>query len=177
MARLRPGRAYRRLERPYTRVSRKREKSYVRGGAPHSKVVHYRMGKLGNYEYVLKLISESNVQIRHNAIEAARVAINKTLANKLGDSYYFWIKIYPFHILRENPLATGAGADRFQTGMKHAFGKPKGLAAQVKKGKEVMLVFVNENGLEIAKKALKKGSNKLPGKMKIVVEKNINIAK
>ena len=175
MARLRPARAYRRIERPYTRISRKREKSYVKG-SPHSKVVHYRMGKMRDYNYVVKLVADSNVQIRHNAIEAARVAVNKTLANKLGDNYYFWIKVYPFHILRENPLATGAGADRFQTGMKHAFGKPIGLAAQVKKGKEVMLVFVNQGGLEIAKKALKKGANKMPGKERIVVEKIIKSA-
>ena len=173
MARLRPGRCYRRLERPYTRVSRKREKSFIKT-TPHSKVVHYNMGKKGNYDYVLKMLSKSDIQIRHNAIEAARVAVNKILENKLNGNYYFWIKIYPHHILRENPLATGAGADRFQTGMKHAFGKPKGLAAQVKKGKNIMEVYVNKDGIDIAKKALKMGANKLPGKKMIVIENNIN---
>ena len=173
MARLRPGRCYRRLERPYTRVSRKREKSFIKT-SPHSKVVHYNMGKKGDYSYVLKLVSKSDVQIRHNAIEAARIAVNKVLESKLSGNYYFWIKIYPHHIIRENPLATGAGADRFQTGMKHAFGKPKGRAAQVKKGKNIMEVYVNKDGLDVARMALKRGANKLPGKKTIIIENNIN---
>ncbi|MBI4170413.1 MAG: 50S ribosomal protein L16, partial [Candidatus Aenigmarchaeota archaeon] len=31
-------------------------------------------------------------------------------------------------MLRENALATGAGADRFQSGMRQSFGKPVGTA-------------------------------------------------
>ncbi len=170
MAKLRPARAYRRLERPYTRKSRKRQKSYVKA-SPHSKVVHYHMGDVKKeFPVIVKLISESDVQIRHNAIEAARVTANKMLNNKLSGNYHFWIRIYPHHILRENPLATGAGADRFQTGMKHAFGKPIGLAAQVHSGDEVMEVQIDEANIELAKKALKKAANKIPGKMRVIVE-------
>ena len=173
MAKLRPGRAYRTLERPYTRRSRKREKSYVKA-SPHSKVVHYHMGDVNKeFPVVVRMISESDVQVRHNAIEAARVTANKMLNNKLNGNYHFWIRIYPHHILRENPLATGAGADRFQPGMKHAFGKPMGIAARVHKGDEVMEVQINEENVELAKKALKKAANKIPGKMRIVVTKII----
>ena len=46
--------------------------------------------------------------------------------------YFFQLRIYPHHILRENPLAAGAGADRMSTGMKCAFGKPISVAARVK---------------------------------------------
>ena len=56
------------------------------------------------------------------------------------------IRIYPHHIMRENPLATGAGADRMSTGMKKSFGKTIGVAARVHKGQT--LVTVNVNGLE-----------------------------
>ena len=168
---LRPARCYRRIERPYTRVSRRREKAYVRG-VPGSKIVHFNMGNPnGKFEYVLKLISKQDVQVRHNALEAARIAANRILSKLGNDNYYFWIKVYPHHVLRENPLATGAGADRLQQGMRLAFGKPIGRAAQVEKGQEVMLVFVNEKGLETAKQALKQANYKLPFKGQIVIEK------
>ncbi len=163
MARLRKAVAYRKLERPYTRKSRKREKSYVRG-APNSKIVMFDMGnRSAKFPYRVKLISKNNVQIRHNALESARIAVNKQLSNKIGENnYYFKIKPFPHHILRENPLAAGAGADRFQTGMSHAFGKPIGLAARVKKGQELMYIDVNEKSIDFAKQAIKQAVYKFP---------------
>jgi len=72
------------------------------------------------------------------------------------------IRIFPHHILRENPLATGAGADRMSTGMKKSFGKSIGIAAQVKANKILFTIKVNKNGIEVARKALKKAAHKLP---------------
>ncbi len=169
MARLRPARCYRRVKRPYTRKSRFREKSFVKG-FPQPKITIFDMGNpKGEFKYKLSLISKDNLQIRHNALEAARVAANKLLS-PLGEAYHFKIKVYPHHILRENPLATGAGADRFQQGMARAFGKPIGTAAQVKKNQEIMFVRVNEEHLERAKEALRRAGHKLPCKFTIKVE-------
>lgn len=172
MARLRKAICYRKLERPYTRRSKKREKNYVRG-APYSKIVMFDMGnKSASFPYRIKLISKDNVQIRHNALESARIAVNKQLTTLIGlNNYYFKIKTYPHHVLRENPLAAGAGADRFQTGMSHAFGKPIGLATRIKKGQEIMYVDTNEKFINAAKKAMKQASYKFPNRFQIEIVK------
>ncbi len=163
MARLRKGVAYRNLERPYTRVSKYRQKSFVKA-RPHLKIVRFDMGNLkGNFSFKVSLISDRDVQLRQEALESARQAANKFLEEKLGKlNYYFRIRAFPHHILRENPLASGAGADRLSTGMKQSFGKPIGAAAQVKKGKVLFEVFVDEKNIDVAKTALKKSCHKLP---------------
>ncbi len=70
---------------------------------------------------------------------------------------------YPHHVLRENPIAAGAGADRMSTGMKKSFGRTIGTAAQVKRGQPLFVVDVNKQNVEVARKALKRASYKLPG--------------
>ena len=72
------------------------------------------------------------------------------------------IRPYPHHILRENPLASGAGADRFSTGMKKSFGKPIGQAVRLKKGSILFEVKVDKNNLKLARTALKRAASKLP---------------
>ena len=52
-------------------------KKYI-GGCPQSKVAKFSQGKAsGDYDLEFQLVSLSNIQIRHNALEAARVAANK----------------------------------------------------------------------------------------------------
>ena len=139
MVHLRKGCAYRRLERAYTRVSKFRELSYIRAN-PAKKVVRYDMGDISkSYEYQIDLLSDRDVQIRDNALESARQTANRLLEKNIGQGqYYFKIRVYPHHILRENPLASGAGADRLSTGMKMSFGKPIGSAAQSGKNKKFL---------------------------------------
>jgi large subunit ribosomal protein L10e len=171
MAKLRKFCAYRRIERPYTRVSKFRKKSFVRTRPP-SKIVHFEMGNAkGNFNCTLNLLSKDNLQIRHNAIESARQSSNKLLEKSVGKTNYFMkIKIYPHHILRENPLASGAGADRMSTGMKMSFGKPIGSAAQVKKGQAVVMLKIDKQNLRTGREALKKITRKFPGSYSIAVE-------
>jgi large subunit ribosomal protein L10e len=159
------------MERPYTRKSKKREKSYVRG-APYPKIVIFDMGNLrSKFPYAVKLVSRKDVQIRHNALEAARLSVGKELSNSIGDqNYHFKIKPYPHHVLREHAMAAGAGADRFQQGMAHSFGKPVGLAAQVRKGQEFMVVFTDKKHVEAAKTALRQASCKTPIRGLVTVE-------
>ena len=122
------------------------------------------MGNLKReFPYKVVLISKDEVQIRHNAIESGRLAANRFLEKKVGKiNFHLRIRMFPHHILRENPLASGAGADRLSTGMKCSFGKAIGIAAQVKKGKEILEVNVEKNNVEIAKQALKNASYKFP---------------
>ena len=87
------------------------------------------------------MVARNSVQVRNNALEAARVASHKVLEKGIGvENYFLKILIYPHHVLRENALATGAGADRFQTGMRKSFGKPISTAARVK---------ANQNMIEV----------------------------
>jgi len=150
---------------PYTR------KKFVRGFPP-SKITKFTMGDTkSKFEYEARLIAQKKAQIRHNALEAARIATNRHLADKLAENYCLRILPYPHNILRENKMIFGAHADRLQSGMKRSFGKPIGTAARVKSKQAVIVVSVNEDGVEAAKEALKRGSAKLPIPCRITVEK------
>lgn len=169
MAKLRPGKCYRKIERPYTRQStRKPRKSYVKG-VPKSKIAQYEMGLKKDYEKTLFLVPEQALQIRNNSLEAARTAAAKHLEKNCKE-FFMKLRIYPFHVIRENPLATGAGADRFQQGMRQSFGKPIGTAAQVRVGQKLIEVRVDEENLKTAKVALHRAIQKLPLKYRIVIE-------
>jgi large subunit ribosomal protein L10e len=173
MAKLRKGVAYRRLERPYTRKSKYRAKNYVRAN-PHNLIVRYDMGdQTKAYSHKLELLSDQDIQLRHNSIESARKTANKLLETKLARNYMFKIKMFPHHVLRENPLASGAGADRMSTGMTMSFGKPIGVAAQTKKGKAIMEIKCDEKDVPTAKEALKRAQNKFPMHCIIRIGKNI----
>jgi large subunit ribosomal protein L10e len=168
MAKLRKFAAYRRIERPYTRMSKYRELNYVRGN-PHQVISQFDMGnKTRKFDYDVKMTSKESLQIRQNAIESARQICNRDLETKLGkDNYHMVIKMFPYHILRENPLASGAGADRMSTGMQKAFGKTIGRACQVYAGKELIVISTNKEGIAVAKVALRKATTRLPKSCKI----------
>ncbi|MDH5419864.1 MAG: 50S ribosomal protein L16 [Candidatus Bathyarchaeota archaeon] len=146
-------------------------KEYMRG-SPSPKITKFTMGDpTGSFEYQALLVARKEAQIRHNALEAARVATNRLLSEKLGSSYLLQILPYPHVVLRENKMIFGAHADRLQDGMRKAFGKPIGTAARVKSDQAVIMVNVNEDGLEVAKEALKRGGAKLPIPCRITIEK------
>lgn len=172
MGGLRPAKCYRKLERPYTRQSRcKPRKSYVKG-VPDSKIHKFEMGdakkKFSTRAY---LVSNNGVQVRHNALEAARVTSNRYLDKTIGkENYFLKILIYPHHIMRENTLATGAGADRFQTGMRKSFGKPIGKAARVKPGQNMLEIRLDASKQKPAKEALRRASAKLPTTCRMIFE-------
>jgi large subunit ribosomal protein L10e len=123
------------------------------------------------FEYEARLIALEKAQIRHNALEAARVATNRLLMDKLSNNYLLQIHPYPHVILRENKMIFGAHADRLQDGMRRAFGKPIGTAARVEPNQTIITVRVNSNGVDVAKEALKRGAAKLPVPCRIVIEK------
>jgi large subunit ribosomal protein L10e len=136
---------------------------YIHGG-PQPKISKFVMGDAkGSYEYKVSLLSQNEVQIRHNALEATRIAANKVLFDKLGETGYLMrISPYPHVVLRENRMIATAGADRLQEGMRRSFGKPSGRAARVKSNQSIIDIYVNEPALEYAKEALRVCSTKLP---------------
>ena len=169
---LRPGKCYRKPHRPWTRQSRRKpRKGYVKG-VPGSKIHQFNVGDISkDYNAKLYLISEQNIQIRHNSLEAARIAAVHYLDQKLGQGNYFLrVRPYPHQVLRENPLATGAGADRFQQGMRASFGRPIGTAAIVKEGQIVMEVWLKQEQVKDGKEALRRAKHKLPLKYRTKFE-------
>ncbi len=171
MAKLRKGVSYRKIERPYTRKSKFKKKNYV-SATPHNHIVKFDMGNLNKeFDYCFSVCSEEALQVRHNALEAARKSCNRVMEKKTGKvGYRIRLRVYPHHILRENPVATGAGADRMSTGMKKSFGKPIGLAAQVRKGQELFDVYVDKSNLGAAKAGVSRIKAKLPCKCSVVVK-------
>jgi large subunit ribosomal protein L10e len=146
-------------------------KEFVKG-FPMPKITKFTMGDTkAKFEYEVKLIALEKAQIRHNSLEAARVASNRVLMEKLVNNYCLHIQPYPHTILRENKMIFGAHADRLQQGMRASFGKPIGTAARVKANQTIIAVNVNADGVEAAKEALKRGSAKLPIPCRIIVEK------
>jgi large subunit ribosomal protein L10e len=161
---IRPAKCYRKLERPNTRISiSKPRKSYVKG-VPPGKIHRFDAG-VQKPEFTLRmfLVAKNPVQIRNNALEAARIAASKALAKRLGeDGFFVKILVYPHHVIRENPLATGAGADRFQTGMRQSFGRPIGTAARVMEGQRILEARVLPGKEAECKKSLKIAASKVP---------------
>ncbi len=167
---MRPGRCYSEIKnKPFTRISiHKPRKSYVKG-VPASKIHQFEVGNVkGNFPLRMDLISGKDVQIRSNALESARMMVTKHLAKNLGETGFFLkILVYPHHVLRENSMATGAGADRFSQGMRQSFGKPIGQAARVNAGQSILMVRAPEKTEKIVKEALRRASAKLPGETRI----------
>jgi large subunit ribosomal protein L10e len=174
---LRPGRCYRELkDRAYTRIAITVPSKNFVGANP---ALHVRQFNMGNprrdFSHILDLIVEGSVQIRDNALEAARIAINRYLHNKLGkENYFMRIRVYPYQILREHKLAQGAGADRVSKGMSHAFGKPIGRAVRVRKGQVVISVLVDEEHIPLAREALMRAKAKFPCKVRVRVHTDID---
>ena len=170
MTTLRKGKAYREIKRAYTRKSKYKKQSFIATVPPH-KIVRFDMGDPSKrYKYKVKLINLDSIQIRHNSIESVRLMVNKRLSEKLGNNFHFKINKYPHHILRENKMLSGAGADRMQTGMSQSFGKAVGTAIQAKKGSVIFSVSINDDGLELAKESLHAAFARLPSRYRIEVE-------
>ncbi|MFP3133387.1 MAG: 50S ribosomal protein L16 [Nitrososphaeria archaeon] len=158
------GRNYRRPEgMPYVR------REYI-DAIPGLRIAKFTMGKLtSGYDYILRLISESKVQVRQNALEAARVGANKIIEKVGEDNYFLRLVPFPHVILRENKMIATAGADRLSEGMRRAFGKPIGLAARIEPGDTVIELYVKKEYLDKAKEALRIAKSKLPMKTRLEI--------
>ena len=148
---------------PYTR------KQYIKG-KPQIKIAKFASGQRADYDYCVQLCSNEKVQIRHMAIESARLSANKAIEKVEGETGYFSIlRIYPHVLLRENKMIAGAGADRLQKGMRMSFGRPTDRAARFRVGTEVFTVRTfKQNALAVAS-ALNRCKKKLSGSYTVVV--------
>jgi large subunit ribosomal protein L10e len=170
-----PGRVYRTAKnRSYTR------KEYMKG-TPQSKITIFDMGDLknaGKFEIELSLVAKENGQITHNALEASRISSNRYIQKHLGPAGYFLkCRVYPHIILRENKMASGAGADRISDGMRKSFGKPVSLGASVKAEQKLITIGTSASQFPVAKSALKRAAHKIPMPCRISIDKGKDILK
>merc|ERR1712113_287 len=173
---------------------------YLRG-APESKIRIYDVAakkeSVDRFPFVMHLVSDEREQITSEAIEASRVCANKYLTKMLGkDNFHLRMRLHPYHVIRVNKMLSCAGADRLQTGMRHAFGKPLLLAARVKIGQIMMSVRYGNrsviktttvDGKKVVSgkcgatkhvyEALRRCKFKYPGRQKIVETDNWGLTK
>ena len=129
----RPSRCYRyQKNKPYP-------KSRFNRGVPDPKIRLYDGGKRkahwDEFPCCVHLVSYEKEQITSEALEAARIAANKYMqvnTGKLG--FHIRIRVHPWHVVRINKMLSCAGADRLQTGMRHAYGKALCKSARVNIG-------------------------------------------
>jgi large subunit ribosomal protein L10e len=163
-----PGKMYRNLaKKAYTR------REYM-GGVPGSKIVQFEMGNLSqDFPLETNLAVEEACQIRHTALEAARISINRRLMKDVGrQNFHLKLRVFPHHVLRENKQATGAGADRVSEGMRLAFGKAVGTAARVSHGQKIFTVYTTPQYIDKVKEALRHGGYKLPSPSHITINES-----
>ena len=118
----------------------------------------------------MHLVSGEKEQLSSEALEAGRIAVNKYMVRFAGkDSFHLRMRCHPFHVVRINKMLSCAGADRLQTGMRHAFGKPQGIMARVKIGQPICSVRSKDSNKAHVLEALRRSKYKFPGRQHIAV--------
>jgi len=85
------------------------------------------------------------------------------------DAFHMRVRVHPYHVLRINKMLSCAGADRLQTGMRGAFGKPVGTAARVNINQILLSVRCKPQNVIHVCEALRRSKMKFPGQQKVVV--------
>jgi len=174
MARIRPARTTRYIHsQAWARYSQKLpKKNYIRA-RPHTSLLTFNMGAdRDDYDLTASLDALHYIQLRSNAIEAARESTNKYLESQLPGEYYFRVLVFPHSVIREHRLAVGAHADRISQGMSLSFGKPMAMAARLRKGQALFMVRASQQNVNQVKEALKRATSKLSGHYRINVAKS-----
>ena len=138
MANKRPWHCYSKwTRRPYQhKRSANHRREYARGGS-QSKIVRFWGGNKEqdweDWELVVGLKVNRQIQISSNSLEAIRITINGVLQRKLGrQNYRLRIRPKPFQKIRENRMLAFAGADRVQSGMRNSFGRSMGVGTHLR---------------------------------------------
>lgn len=164
----RPARCYRyQKNKPYP-------KSRFCRGVPDPKIRYYDLGnrsaKCDDFPYCIHLLSGEKEQVSGEALEACRIACNKYIAKNAGkDNFHLRIRVHPFHVIRINKMLSCAGADRLQTGMRGAWGKPYGTVARVGIRQPLVSVRCKKSAIPVVKEALRRAKYKIPGRQAIAV--------
>jgi len=166
----RPARCYRYCKnKPYP-------KSRYNRGVPDGKIRIFDLGRkrasVDDFPFCVHMVSDEYEQLSSEALEAARICANKYITKTSGkDSFHLRVRVHPFHVLRINKMLSCAGADRLQTGMRGAWGKPYGTVARVNIGQVLLSIRTKESNAAVVMEALRRSRYKFPGRQKIIVSK------
>jgi len=157
-------------------------KSRFNRGVPDPKIRIYDLGNkkanVMDFPVHIVMVSDELEQIGSEALEAARISANKYMAKQCGkESFHLRIRAHPYHVTRINKMLSCAGADRLQTGMRGAYGKPNGLVARVNIGDPLMSIRCREANCAQAFESLRRSKMKFPGRQKIYRSKNWGFTK
>ncbi|XP_022092450.1 60S ribosomal protein L10-like [Acanthaster planci] len=172
----RPARCYRYCKnKPYP-------KSRFCRGVPDPKLRIYDLGRkkarVDEFPLCVHLVSDEFEQLSSEALEAGRICANKYMVKHCGkDSFHIRIRLHPFHVVRINKMLSCAGADRLQTGMRGAFGKPQGTVARVHIGQTIMSIRTKDSNKAFAIEAFRRAKFKFPGRQKIFTSENWGFTK
>jgi large subunit ribosomal protein L10e len=172
----RPARCYRYCKnKPYP-------KSRFCRGVPDPKIRIFDLGRkraaVDEFPLCVHLISDEFEQLSSEALEAARICANKYLVKSCGkDAFHLRVRAHPFHVIRINKMLSCAGADRLQTGMRGAYGKPQGTVARVNIGQVIMSVRVKDQHRAQVIEALRRAKYKYPGRQHVLVSKKWGFTK
>ncbi|CAI4224470.1 unnamed protein product [Auanema sp. JU1783] len=166
----RPARCYRYIKnKPYP-------KSRFCRGVPDAKIRIFDLGKkragVDEFPFCVHMMSIEREHLSSEALEAARICSNKYMVKNCGkDSFHLRVRKHPFHVIRINKMLSCAGADRLQTGMRGAFGKPQGLVARVDIGDILFSMRVKEANIPHAIESFRRAKFKFPGRQLIVTSR------
>ena len=172
----RPSRCYRyQKNKPYP-------KSRFNRGVPDPKIRMYDGGKKKGdwtmFPACVHMVSYEKEQITSEALEAARIAANKYMQVNTGkEGFHIRIRVHPWHVVRINKMLSCAGADRLQTGMRHAYGKALCKSARVNIGSILISIRTKRENVEHACEALRRAKFKFPGRQKVFVSRKYGFTK
>merc|ERR1712157_556878 len=172
----RPARCYRYCKnKPYP-------KSRFCRGVPDSKIRIFDLGRkkqpVDDFPKCVNLVSDEYEQLSSEGLEAARICANKYMIKNAGkEAFHIRMRVHPYHIVRINKMLSCAGADRLQTGMRGAFGKPQGTVARVHIGQPLISIRCKDQHEHVTIEALRRAKFKFPGRQKIFVSKKWGFTK
>jgi len=172
----RPARCYRfSKNRPYI-------KSRYCRGVPDAKIRIYDLGKkkahVDEFPLCIHLVSLEKENLSSEALEAGRICANKYFTKMAGkDAFHMRVRVHPWHVLRINKMLSCAGADRLQTGMRGAFGKPTGTVARVGIGQIIFSVRTKDSTKAHIIEGLRRSKYKFPGQQTILISRKWGFTK
>ena len=151
-------------------------KSRYNRGVPDPKIRIYDLGRkkasVDDFPFCVHLVCDEHQQITSEALEAARICANKYMTKQSGkDAFHLRVRVHPYHTIRINKMLSCAGADRLQTGMRHAWGKPYDLVARVNIGQVLLSIRTRDQFRPVACEALRRSRYKFAGRQKIIISK------
>ena len=167
---IRPGHCVRGTDKqPWARYSKKRPKQSFVKAMPHLSLLVYHMGDAKKaYDTQYDMCTDTDIQLRDNALEASRQTSNKYLEKLIPNQYEFVVRVYPHNVIRENKMIAGAGADRLQKGMRKAYGRPTDRAARLRVGQAVFTIKTGIANKPHVLEAFRRAKAKLSGHWSLV---------